>query len=187
MFTEECNCEECPEHCEYYDEFVNFKNQSGLSQKNFAGAIGKHLSEIVSAPDVPEAVFVFARGDRVIVLTGDGAFQDEESREEFIRVMKAGWIYFQPEAFLWYAEAWSSTSEAVLDGRLRARDCPDRYEVIAANAYHVASGWRVHVEMKVEGKGRDRKVVGAEELDVVDEVGLRIMGRFGETDSGLKH
>lgn len=102
--------------------------------------------------------------------------------------MNVGWRALQPEALLWYAEAWSSDSEAVLAGIMKARDCPERYDVIAINAYHVASGWRLHVEMKIAEEGGAREVVAARELDVYDEVGLRIMGRLDSgRGSGLIH
>lgn len=188
MFDVDCNCDECNDPCEHREELLVFKRDSGLTQKIFAGVVSKRLSDLAQELYVPDAIFIYFRGERVIVSEAQGAFQSEEALNNFIESMKVGWIHFQPEALLWYSEAWSSDSEAVLAGRILARDCPERYEVIVIHAYHVAARWRLHVEMKIEGDGDKREVISVEEFDVIDEIGLRIMGRLDSgRGSGLTH
>lgn len=184
MFDKNCDCENCEDPCEYQEKLLNFKSSSGLTQKRFAEMISETLSTLVAEPYVQFPIVIFFKGDQVIVSDSLGMFEDFNEREKFIEAMRAGWLYFQPEALLWYGEAWSSKSSAVLSGEMRARDCPERYEIIAANGYHAESHWRFHVEMKIEGEGVMRRVVSAEELDVFDEVGLRIMSRLGTASRG---
>lgn len=189
MFNDNCNdCDDCLGTCDRREEFVAFQKESGLTQERFAEVVSTRLTLLAEEPVVADAQVLFFKGGLAVVADALGSFGDELDKARFLDAMNGGWLVLKPEALLWYAEAWSSDSEAVLAGTMRARDCPERYEVIAANAYHVASGWRLHVEMRISEEGVEREVVAARELDVYDEVGLRIMGRLDSGQgSGLIH